>query len=131
MFEHFVGDGLIFATPQGSTGYNLSAGGSIVDENVEGFAVTPMNSHKTYQYYSLMGSVVVSSETEARVTVKEIEKRPYKVVVDGQTLSEWPEDEHQVTIRMARDKRLQIIRFQGHDYFKHLSAAFRGQARLE
>jgi len=129
-FEHFVGDGFIFATPQGSTSYSLSAGGPILQEDIEAYVVTPSNPHKSHQYYSLTAPAIVSSQTEAVVTVKDIQKRPFKVSVDGYILDDWPEDECQVKVRVAKDKKLQIIRFDGHDYFAHVSAAFRGKQYL-
>ncbi len=41
----FSGDGVVFASPTGSTAYNLSAGGPIVAPTVDGVMVTPIAPH--------------------------------------------------------------------------------------
>lgn len=41
----FNGDGVIVSTPTGSTGYNLSANGPIVEPNTELMLITPLNPH--------------------------------------------------------------------------------------
>ena len=40
-----IGDGIIISTPTGSTAYNMSAGGSIVQSNCACFCVTPLAPH--------------------------------------------------------------------------------------
>lgn len=55
----FRGDGVICATPTGSTAYSLSAGGPIIDNNVPAVAVTPICPQLNHAR-----SLVVSAESQ-------------------------------------------------------------------
>jgi NAD+ kinase len=54
----YPGDGMIVATPQGSTAYCMAAGGPVLDAGVRGFAVTPICAHSP-----IRTTLVVPEET--------------------------------------------------------------------
>lgn len=60
----YVGDGIIVATPSGSTAYNMSAGGPIVDPKAKLLLVTPINSHSLNAK-----SIVLSADDEIEIEI--------------------------------------------------------------
>jgi NAD+ kinase len=69
-------DGVIVATPTGSTAYAMSAGGPIVDPRVDAFLIVPLAPHKL----SVRPWVVYGDST---VVIK-IKEKDAAIVVDGQ-----------------------------------------------
>ncbi len=41
----YLGDGLVIATPTGSTGYNMSAGGPIIEPTLDAVVISPLATH--------------------------------------------------------------------------------------
>ncbi len=60
----FQGDGMIISTPTGSTGYNMSAGGPIVDPKAQLLLLTPINCHTLTQR-----SIVIDPHDEVVIEV--------------------------------------------------------------
>ncbi|WP_024653953.1 NAD(+)/NADH kinase [Borrelia persica] len=47
-FLSYKSDGVIFATPTGSTGYSFSSGGAILESDLQAFILTPISPHSVY-----------------------------------------------------------------------------------
>lgn len=62
---HFSGDGVIVATPTGSTAYSLSAGGSVVHPQVEAIIITPICPHA-----SALRSLVVRADERISIRIQ-------------------------------------------------------------
>ena len=72
-------DGLILATPTGSTAYSAAAGGPIVSPEVEAFVLTPLNS------FSLSSRpIVLSPDSNLEITVEKSRIKGICLTVDGQ-----------------------------------------------
>ena len=74
-------DGLIIATPTGSTGYSMSCGGPILTPDVKGFVITPIAPHNLNAR-----PLVVLDETEIRLKVSGREEH-YLVSLDSRITS--------------------------------------------
>lgn len=99
------GDGLIVATPSGSTAHNLSAGGPILDPTIESFVVTTICPQGLSHRPLVLGS-------DRRITVGAIRSNPgTTVVLDGQTPRAFGEGDrlilsrHPVTFALVRNPR--------------------------
>lgn len=66
LLSHYVADGVILSTPTGTTGYNLSAGGPVVEPTAQMIVITPICSHDLYA-----SSIVLSAEDTVEVCVDE------------------------------------------------------------
>lgn len=75
-----VGDGLLFATPQGSTGYNCALRGKVICPSIPALQMTPMACvvNKTP-----LSSVLLPANSTIVITLEETEKRPARFFYDG------------------------------------------------
>ena len=74
----FKADGLIIASPTGSTGYSLSANGPIVDPTIDCLLITPICSHTLTNR-----PIVVSADTEITVVLHS-QMENVMLTLDGQ-----------------------------------------------
>lgn len=65
LMDTYVADGVIVATPIGSTAYNLSAGGPVLSPNMNALVITPICPHSLNKR-----SLVLSSEDMIRIQVE-------------------------------------------------------------
>ena len=109
-------DGLIVATPTGSTAYSLSANGPIVDPGVDALLINPICPH-TLSHRPFLAPNTVS------ISIKLTSQERAMATVDGQEGEEILTGDI-VEIR-ASEHRTQLIRFPGRSYFEVLRTKLR------
>ena len=77
----YVGDGLIVSTPTGSTGYNLSVGGPIIQPTAPNWVLSPVAAH------SLTMRPLVISEDELLALTPTSRAGTFLLSLDGRSLS--------------------------------------------
>lgn len=75
---NFSGDGIILATPTGSTGYSMSAGGPIVEPSAANIIVSPICAHTMSAR-----AFVLSPDREITVRAEKLHGRKAYVSMDG------------------------------------------------
>ncbi|MEM7164683.1 MAG: NAD(+)/NADH kinase [Planctomycetota bacterium] len=83
LLNEYSGDGLIVATPGGSTAYSLAAGGPVVHHDVPGMIVTPLNPHRPVQFHSLQFPIFLPLHSTVNVVAEYHDKRPVRCTADG------------------------------------------------
>ena len=103
-------DGLIVATQTGSTGYSLSAGGPVVDLDVDAFVLTPICALTVFR------SLVF--QAEAKITIKALRPKEMLVVVDGRYRQHVKSENASLTVTRSKNVT-SFIRFKD-DFYDRL-----------
>jgi NAD+ kinase len=108
-------DGLVVATPAGSTGYNLANGGPVMAWGVEGFVVSFIAPH------SLTARALVVAPGD-RLTIHNRSREPLDIAVDGRPAGEIPPGES-VDARFEHELGT-IAQLPGSSFYRRLREKF-------
>ena len=98
----FKADGMIVATPTGSTGYSLAAGGPILTSDISAFIITPI-----CPFTLSNRPLVTGSDTNCTIKVVQGQRTQIALTVDGQGVFLLEEGD-EVIIEKSRSKALLI-----------------------
>ncbi len=107
----YLADGLIIATPTGSTGYSLSAGGPIVSPHVDCMVITPVCAHSLQHR-----PVVVHGSAEITVELHSDDEMAASLQIDGQNCAELKNGQR-VMVRKA-ERCVKLIRLKDARFFE-------------
>lgn len=118
--ERFSGDGLLVATAAGSTAYNYSLGGSIVDPRLELLQVTPIAPMNTTAYRSFTSSILLPAELTLGI-IPEAGTEHISVAVDGR--EETLTGVKGISIGFSK-RTVQLLRLEGYDFWNKVKTKF-------
>lgn len=105
-----AGDGLIVATPTGSTAYALSCGGPIIEPQLDAIVVVPVAPHTLS-----VRPIVIPSNHAIELRLLEREGIKAEITVDGDSIGEIrPEDRLRIS---ASGKTLTLLHPPGYDFY--------------
>jgi NAD+ kinase len=106
---HYRADGVIIATPTGSTGYSMSAGGPIIDPNIACLCVTPICSHSL-----INRPLIFSQDSVLEVRNKNVDSE-VNLTIDGG--SDWKLCESDI-VRIKKSRfTAKFISVKNHGFF--------------
>lgn len=120
-FETFRGDGLIVATPTGSTGYNKSTHGAVIDPFIPSMQVSELASMNNNRYRTLGSSFVLGEERKLRLEVVQ-DGNDYPIIgLDNEAYS--IRNIKDVTISLS-DKVIKTVKLKNNSYWERVKRTF-------
>ena len=112
------GDGVIIATPTGSTAYSMAAGGPIVEPTARNMIITPICAHALQAK-----SIVLSSERTVTVRIGKIGRRNAYLSADGGKALRL-EAGDLITVR-GKNQGIRLIRLKNTSFYERINQKFR------
>ena len=104
--EELVADGVLVATPAGSTAYNLSANGPILPLDSQLLALPPISAFRPRRWRG----AILPDRAKVTFRINEPSKRPVAAVADQKEVR----DVAEVHVEIARDSELTLLFDKGH-----------------
>ncbi len=113
ILNHYRADGLIVATPTGSTAYSLAAGGPLMGPDAGVFVLTPICPHSMSNR-----SLVVGENSVVELSPCGRNEEPILFTVDGRDILRI---EKQSVVKVScHEKSLRLVRLPGHSFYETL-----------
>ncbi|QKY69690.1 NAD kinase [Lentibacillus sp. CBA3610] len=120
-FETFRGDGLIVATPTGSTGYNKSIQGAVIDPKIPCFQVSEIASLNNNRYRTLGSSFVLNKDRQLTLEIVQ-DGNDYPIIgLDNEAYS--VRNIHDLTVNLS-DKVIKTVKLKHNSYWDRVKRTF-------
>lgn len=121
LFETFRGDGLIASTPTGSTAYNKSVGGAVVDPRIPSIQLTEIASINNNEYRTLSSPLILSDHTVLTLKIVQDGNDHPVIGADNEALS--IRHCHDVQIKVG-DRKVSMLKMKDCSFFRKVRKTF-------
>ena len=119
--ERFSGDGIIISTPAGSTAYNYSLGGALVDPRLNLLQIAPMAPMNNTAYRSLTSSILLPASDRLIIKPCDEQSSSLGILFDGQNKTY----SNIRAIELCLSKRkINLVRFGGTTFWDKVKSKF-------
>lgn len=120
-FETFNGDGLLISTPTGSTGYNKSLDGAIIDPKIRSMQLTEIASLNNNNFRTVSSSVVLGDTRTLKITLDK-DANSYPIMgLDNEALS--IQETNFVTLQI-QDKYIRTLKLPHNSFWSKVQRKF-------
>jgi NAD+ kinase len=121
-FETFRGDGLIVATPTGSTAYNKSVNGAVVDPLISCMQISEVASINNNKYRTLGSPFVIGGERTLTLKIISAEGNEHPTMgLDNEALSIQHVDKVQIKLS---DKKIKTLKLKDNSFWEKVKRTF-------
>ncbi len=119
-FEEYRGTGMLVCTQLGSTAYNRSLNGAVVQEGIDVLQMSEIAGIHHSEYRSLGSSLIMNAETEVTFVSQNFDGALLGVDADVYSIG----SEQRIAVKMCPKKKVRMYRGRNVSYFSRLNSLF-------
>lgn len=121
LFETFLGDGLIISTPTGSTAYNKSVRGAVIDPLLPCFQVSELASVNNNRYRTLGTSFILSKNRKLTLDIQQEGNEFPSTAADNEALGVKQVEKVEAVLS---DKVIRTVKLSNNSFFEKVQRTF-------